>query len=101
MPPPRSIEAYQDCQEYWEKALDTPRGLGLTLETQGQATRFRMRMNMLRDKLRKQSRDIFPEGDPRHGRTPFDGLEVRADPENAKRVLIRPVATNVTKEEEL
>lgn len=101
MTPPKSLGAYTDCEEYFEKAAASEKGIGLTLETPGMALRFRQKMNSYRIVLRKQSKAIYEIGEPKYNTSPYDAYELTIDKENDCRVLIRKYRMSVAKVEEL
>jgi len=101
VPLPKSIAAYADCEEHFERALGAARGLAITLATSGEAHNLRHKMNTYRERLRKQSRLVYPEGDPRHGVSPYDHFKLTIDKENPCRILITEHRIDVMKVEEL
>lgn len=101
MTSPRSLGAYSDCEEYFEKAAASANGLAVSLEDPGMAVKFRQKMNAYRVLLRKQSKQIRPADDPQYGVSPYDAFELSLDPEDSCRVLIRKYRMRVAKVEEL
>lgn len=101
MPQPKSIAAYSDCEEQFERAITSVHGVAVSLDTPGSATQFIQKMNTYRERLRKQSRGIYPPDDPRYGTSPYDQFKLTIDKENPSRVLIKPYRINVLGVEEL
>ncbi len=66
--------AYSDIFEILEKALENPRGIRLSFPTLNYATHYRMRLNQARSIDRSENLDLYPEGEPLHGRSVYDGL---------------------------
>ena len=72
-----SLDAYNDCIDYFEQALADPAGIRIAFDTHGQASIFCMRMQQCRSLQRAFHRRIYPDDDPRYGRSEFDPLVVR------------------------
>ena len=89
MTAPRSIDAYLDCEQHFLRASDSANGIAITVATPGMAIQLRGKMNSYRELLRRNARRAFPEDDPRHGRSPYDGFKLTIDPNNDCRVLIK------------
>lgn len=98
---PKSLAAYTDCEEFFEKAATSPNGLGVTLESPGMAVKFRQKMNAYRVLLRKQSKTLFEPDDPKFGLSPYDAYELSIDRDNNCRVLVRKYRVSVSKVEQL
>lgn len=102
MTQPKSIEAYNDCETQFEKALVSEHGIAMTLESPSQAVSFVQKMNTYRTMLRKRSRGIYPDPlHPLHGTSPYDAFKVSIDKQNPSRVLIRKYAIKVLTTEPL
>ena len=101
MPLPKSNEAYADVEAHFERALASPRGIAITVASPGTATQLAQKFNAFRERLRKQSRKVYPPEDPRYGRSTYDALQVRKDPENDCRVLIQRYEIKTISVEEL
>ncbi len=101
MTAPKSIAAYGDCEEYFEKAASSEKGIAVTVNSPGMAVKFRQKMNAYRVLLRKQSRALHELNDPRHGTCPYDAYELSIDPEDESRVFIRKYQMSAVKVEEL
>lgn len=83
-----NINAYKDCQEYLDNALDSEEGISLELETKGMATRMMQRLNTCRKLYRERSKEMFQQSDPQWGVSPWDHLVVKKDPDNEVKVII-------------
>jgi prolyl oligopeptidase PreP (S9A serine peptidase family) len=101
MSQPKSIKAYTDCEKQFELAAASERGIAITFESRGEATRFMQKMNMYRVLLRKQSRQVYEVTDPKYGISPFDHFQLTKDKENDCRVMIKPYNLDVVKVEKL
>lgn len=71
-----SILAYQDCQEFFEKAVEDPKGARRPFQTEEQATRWRMRCHQYRKLHREQNSKIYDLGHMLHGRSEYDALSL-------------------------
>jgi hypothetical protein len=65
----KSPLAYGDVKELLDKALDSPRGIKITLEKHGHAIQLRQRASKFRTMDRASSKTVYPEGHPMHGRS--------------------------------
>lgn len=74
---PTHLDAYDDCLDYFEQALADSHGLRAEFNDYGQAHLFTMRMHQARALQRSLHRRLYPEDDPRWGRSDFDRLMVR------------------------
>lgn len=74
---PTHIDAYDDCMEYFQQALDDDLGLRIKFTDFGQANLFTLRMHQARALQRQLHRRLYPESDIRYGRSEFDKLTVR------------------------
>lgn len=101
MPMPKSMAAYADCEEHFERALASPNGIAITLATPGEVHSLRHKMNTYREKLRKNSKAVYPENSPQWGTSPYDGYRLTIDPENPLRLLIKLHRIEVQSVEEL
>jgi len=90
-----------EMEEYWEKALNSERGIAMTLETPNQAIRRSLELNAFRSSIRKFNASIYPEDHPMHGASRWDKLAVTKDPENPCRILIKEKVVQVVTVEEL
>lgn len=76
MPLSNSILAYEDVKGYFEKALASEKGLMLTFATKGRAVHFRQRGYKFRSLDRIRNTELYPEGDPMYGKSPYDILKI-------------------------
>lgn len=76
MSPSSSILAYDDIREALDRALSAPNGVSVSFLSKGQAIHFQQRVYKFRLLDRKESRKLFPEGDPRHGRSVYDVITI-------------------------
>jgi len=58
-------------------ALESPRGLSFEFPTAGEAHYYYMRLQNIRGKERKQNREVYPQGDPMHGKSSFEDLVIQ------------------------
>jgi hypothetical protein len=75
---PTTLDSYDDCTDFFDRALADPFGIRIAFTDSGQAALFCMRMHQCRALHRALHRRLYPDDDPRHGRTEFDRLMVRA-----------------------
>lgn len=69
-----SLQAYLDCKEFLEKALDDEVGARLPFRTSEQAEHWRMRCYQFRKLDREQNKAVFEIGHKMHGASEYDGL---------------------------
>lgn len=74
---PTHIDAYDDCLDYFQQALDDTHGLRLRFADYGQANIFTLRMHQARALQRQLHRRLYDANDPRYGRSEYDKLMVR------------------------
>lgn len=98
---PKSIDAYDDCEVHFERALLAPNGIAVTVATPAEAHKFRLKMNTYREKIRKNSRKIYELDDNRYGVSPYDKFRLTIDKDNPCRVFIQTHRIEVSKVEEL
>ncbi len=96
-----SADAYKDCEDHFATALNSERGIGLRLSAPGLVTQLAQKLNTYRERLRKDSRKVYPSDDPRHGVSIYDKLQVAKDPDDPCRLLIRPYSIQVQAVEKL
>ena len=103
---PNHLDAYEDCLDFFEQALADTIGLRIRFPTYGQAHHFTMRMHQARALQRALHKRIYPDDDPKHGRSEFDRVTVRTPREddtqqwwvyiernNSKVTAIEPLST--------
>ena len=101
MTQPKSLDAYRDCEEYFERAAASTNGIAITLDNPSGAIRFRLKMNSFRVLLRKQSKEVRQPEDPQYGLSPYDSYELSIDKDDPCRVLVRRYNLRIKKLEEL
>jgi len=72
-----TVNSYRDCEKYYSMAAEAEHGIRLKLDINAQAVKLRAKLHAYRVLLRKQSKEIYPEADPRHGTCPYDHLVVK------------------------
>lgn len=72
----KSVLANQDLRALLDRALESPRGVELSLPTLNAAYTLRHRIYSLRETDRGQSRDLYPPDDPKHGVSVYDILTI-------------------------
>ncbi len=97
----KSISDFDDCEEVFERAVASAKGIRLSKESPTHATAYMQRLNTYRSKLRKTSEEVYPVGHPERGRSPYDGFILRKDPANTSAILIQPKIITENKIEEL
>ena len=95
---PNNRSAYEDLYNLFEQALASPKGVRVPFADGGIATHMRMRMNKARAIDRAHNADIYPEDNPMHGKSAYDGLVFRL---NGSAVIIEKVEATVYDVEEL
>lgn len=101
MAQPRSLTAYAECEEFFERALSASAGIAVRLETSSLATQFIQKMNTYRVRLRRESERVYPQEDPRRNTCPYDHFKLGKDPADPTRVLIKPYRIAVLGVEDL
>jgi hypothetical protein len=102
MTAPKSIDAYLDCEEHFQRALSAPNGIAITVATPGLAVQLRGKMNSYRELLRRQSRAIYEKNDSeRYSRSPYDAFKLTIDENNPCRVIIKRNKIEIQSVEEL
>jgi hypothetical protein len=74
---PTSRHAYNDCFELFDRALASARGVRTSFPSEGTAKNMIVRLHYARNLLRRESREIYPEGDPSYGTSPYDHFVIR------------------------
>lgn len=92
-----SLLAYDDCQQFFEKAVEDPKGARRPFPTEDQAIRWRMRCHQFRKLHREQNAAVYPLGELLHGRSEYDvfTLTIKYSPDGyhwvyAERVTLEP-----------
>ena len=92
-----SRQAYPDCTELFERAIDDPRGVRIWIGDEGKARHFIMRMHQCRQINRNDNAKIYPDpGHPLHGSSEWDPLRctMRVDSEGEWWVYVEKVKLN-------
>jgi len=84
MPLSEVVGAYNDCFDYFEKALGDPAGIRVKFNSREEAYTFQIRMNYARTLQRRDSRRLYEPKDPRWGTSEFDHLVVRSPREDSE-----------------
>lgn len=80
MPQPSNPAAYQDLIEgILFPTLDRPKGTRVTCLTQAEAFKLKMRLHAAIKTLKRQSLEIYPDGHPSQGRSPFDNFVLQVE----------------------
>lgn len=93
--------SYEDVRELMQRALDSPKGLRVTLSSPAEAINMRARMNKFRANNRKDNKKIYTPDHPMWGNSVFDALVTRIDRENPKVILVEKASLENLKWEEL
>ena len=72
MPTSLSREAYEDCYDILDRAIEAERGIGASFSERGEAYHFRVRLNAARQLDRDLQREVAP-----NGRSDYDVLTFR------------------------
>ncbi len=71
-----NLNAYDDCIEIFNRAMRLPKGTWLRAPDHGSAMQLKIRLHYCRKLLRLQSMEIYSEGDPEYGISPYETLSV-------------------------
>lgn len=82
------------AREYWEQAMASREGLEVEFLTKKEAEIFRFGLYRARNVDRTLNKEIYPEGDPLHGRSVWDALVLKIIPNSrgTTSVMILPVS---------
>lgn len=83
MPLPNSIQAYQDCLDFMDKAMDDERGARMVFLTQDSAQRWRFRCNQARSLHRAQNKLVYEIGHKMYGCSEYDVLQFTIEEDSA------------------
>lgn len=75
MPLPDTIQAYQDCLDFMDKAIEDEVGARLPFPSKEQAEHWRMRCNQARTLDRRRNKLVFVPGDKMYGCSEYDPLQ--------------------------
>jgi hypothetical protein len=82
MPSPTNRLSYKDVYDIYDQALEDPKGIRLAFPDLGSARNFQMRMHHARAVDRRDNLTACPKGDPMHGQSTYDVLQVRIREQN-------------------
>lgn len=80
----RNISMYPVEEELLQRAIESPQGIrvrfkDLTKDFSKWSISTRHRLNQCREADRQRNQTIYPESDPRWGKSPFDALMISVD----------------------
>lgn len=78
----KSMGAYGDCRDLFEKADEDDKGCRIYIGDQGHAQHFVMRMHQARELIRKENRQLYEPGHPMHGTSIYDKFKVSKKPDH-------------------
>lgn len=76
MPPSHSPLAHQDIRAVMDRALENGRGCRVAIASIGEGYSLRQRFYTLRKSDRERAEKLFPNDDPRWGRSVYDALTI-------------------------
>jgi len=71
-----SYESYPDVLQAFDKALESERGVRITLASPGKAINFRQRCYKFRLLDRARNAQVYPQGHHLHMTSPYDSLVI-------------------------
>lgn len=80
----KSPLAFNDCRTVLDRALGAPNGIKIRFPTRGKAVIERSRLNYARVLDRKANKEVYNQGDPMYGLSPYDALELVIPPKGAE-----------------
>lgn len=89
MPLAKDLSAYEDIRPYFERALESLKGIRINTPSNGDAVSMRSRFYAMRKLERARSLEIFEPGDSRRGISPYENLKIEVVD---NQILIRHVA---------
>lgn len=92
-----AINAYVDCKDLFEKALDDATGIRACMGTHEAAINMRTRLHYFRTLDRGVNAQIYPQGHPKHGLSDYDEyvVQIRKDEDNQFWVYIQRRDANI------
>lgn len=72
-----SLTSYPDITAALDRALESPKGIRVTFETEAAVHTFCGRIHSFRFKDRKVNRKVYPLDHPMHGASAYDPLMIR------------------------
>lgn len=95
MAPSKNIKSYELEIQLLTQALEAPnRGIEVQVPDGIKLTTFKHRLNSARVADRLRSAEMYPVGDPLHGRSLFDSLIIRLSADKQRIVIERPIPGN-------
>lgn len=97
---PSDLVAYEDCQDCFERAIRSARGVRLPFETRESAFAFWARLHRTRSLMRDLARGTRNSDDPMWGKTDYDHLVCRQPREHDEQwwIYIEPRTSPVIEE---
>lgn len=75
----KSPLAFEDIRAALDRALSSPRGVVVKVESPGMAINLVTRANYFRRQDQKENAKIYPDGHPHKNSSVWDNLRIRAD----------------------
>lgn len=72
-----SRQAYADCYEVFDAAMENDAGVKVKMQSEDAAYFFRMRMHQARSLVKKDNSRIYPDDHPLYGASEYDRLAVK------------------------
>lgn len=69
-----------ELKDLLDQALAKPEGITLPFPTRQEAVNFRMSIYAARRRMAQRNLALYPEGDPLHGASPYDCLQITLNP---------------------
>lgn len=100
---PTNLASFEDCIRLWDQAIASTKGVRAEFATYGAASNFRLRMNYARRLQREEACRLYPDDDPRWGKTSWDPykITIAEDTEGSWWIYVEPVTVNLGYVEEL
>jgi hypothetical protein len=73
----KSVMAFEDVREAFDRALEAPKGIRIPCPTRSAAMELRSRFNYFRKLDRAESSETYKEGHPLHSKSIYDRLVLR------------------------
>lgn len=74
---PTNRMSYADIYDRYDLALEDPKGIRIPFDTEEEAMHYRMRLHNARAIDRKENAKLYAKGEPLHGQSAYDVLQVR------------------------
>lgn len=79
-----------ELERAFERALKSAKGVTIECGSAGMAVKTRQRLNNFRSRLKQNSKLIYEIGDGRYGKSAYDSLVLRINPDEPTKVRIVP-----------